>query len=135
MAPIFELAQGSSSIDTLATFNGSNGADPNGVIRDASGNLFGTTQEGGVNGGGTVFELIQGSASISVLASFNGTDGEDPITSPILTSARHPRRHHPGRRSLRRRDPLLTPAGQLQSQHTGHLRRQQWPGTLQPDDR
>ncbi len=83
---IFELPQGGSSINTLATFNGSNGADPNGVIRDASGNLFGTTQEGGVNGGGTVFELIQGSASVSVLASFNGTDGEDPITSPILTS-------------------------------------------------
>jgi uncharacterized repeat protein (TIGR03803 family) len=84
---VFELVQGSSSITTRATFNGSNGADPNGVIRDASGNLYGTTQEGGVDGGGTVFELTQGSSSISVLASFNGTLGEDPVTTPILTSS------------------------------------------------
>jgi uncharacterized repeat protein (TIGR03803 family) len=30
-----------------------------GLIIDAHGNLFGTTQSGGANGGGTVFEVLK----------------------------------------------------------------------------
>ena len=41
---VFEIAQGSGTITTLASFNGTNGADPYaGLVEDASGNLFGTT--------------------------------------------------------------------------------------------
>src|SRR5205085_1365604 len=42
---VFELAHGSHTITTLASFNGgSNGSHPNaGVIMDSSGNLYGTT--------------------------------------------------------------------------------------------
>jgi uncharacterized repeat protein (TIGR03803 family) len=58
----------------LASFNGTNGASPSGgLIRDAAGNLFGTTQSGGANGCGTVFEIAKsgsGYGAPTVLASF-----------------------------------------------------------------
>ena len=55
---VFEVAAGSGSIVTLASFNGSNGSTPlGGLAEDSSHNLFGTTSEGGASGGGTVFEL------------------------------------------------------------------------------
>jgi uncharacterized repeat protein (TIGR03803 family) len=68
---IFELAKGSSTITTLASFNGTNGANPHGgLIMDGSGNLYGTTGSGGATNGGTVFELTKGSSTITTLASF-----------------------------------------------------------------
>ena len=41
---VFELAEGSGTITTLASFNDTDGADPRaGLIMDSSGNLYGTT--------------------------------------------------------------------------------------------
>ena len=75
---VFEIAAGTTTLDTLAIFNGTNGSDPDaGLVADASGNLFGTTSSGGANGDGTVFELAKGSGTITTLASFNGTNGDD----------------------------------------------------------
>jgi uncharacterized repeat protein (TIGR03803 family) len=60
---VFEVVNTStgyaSSSPTLASFNDTDGAGPltAGVIEDAAGNLFGTTEQGGANGAGTVFEL------------------------------------------------------------------------------
>jgi uncharacterized repeat protein (TIGR03803 family) len=55
---VFELAAGSGTITTLATFNGANGANPVGdLVLDEQGNLFGTTMRGGAFDQGTVFEL------------------------------------------------------------------------------
>ncbi|HEV3082950.1 MAG TPA: choice-of-anchor tandem repeat GloVer-containing protein, partial [Gemmataceae bacterium] len=61
---VFELAKGSGTITTLAEFNGTDGEAPEaGLIMDSSGNLYGTTLEGGVDwtgtvpGDGTVFGL------------------------------------------------------------------------------
>ena len=70
---VFELVKGSSTITTLASFNGTtNGGSPYaGVIIDSSGNLYGTTYDGGAHGYGTVFELAKGSGKITTLASFN----------------------------------------------------------------
>jgi uncharacterized repeat protein (TIGR03803 family) len=55
---VFELAQGSPTLTTLASFDGANGARPStGVILGGRGNLVGTTQLGGAFLDGTVFEL------------------------------------------------------------------------------
>ena len=56
---VWELPVGSSSLTTVAAFNGSNGANPfyGGVTFDANGNLFGTTVNGGTSGLGTVWEI------------------------------------------------------------------------------
>jgi uncharacterized repeat protein (TIGR03803 family) len=89
---VFELARGSSTITTLASFSGSNGQNPEGgVIEDSSGNLCGTTYSGGTYGVGTVFELAAGSSTITTLASFdggfNGTDGRNPQAGLTLNSS------------------------------------------------
>jgi uncharacterized repeat protein (TIGR03803 family) len=69
--------------------NCAGGAFPDaGLIQDASGNLYGTTEDGGAHGEGTVFELTPPAAGQTVwkeivLYSFCGqpncTDGERPI--------------------------------------------------------
>jgi uncharacterized repeat protein (TIGR03803 family) len=90
---VFELANGSSTVTTLASFNGSNGNDPfAGLIMDGSGNLYGTTHDGGSstaggtfpNGAGTVFELARGSGTITMLASFNGANGALPAAGLVM---------------------------------------------------
>ncbi len=87
----FELVNTGSgySLQTLASFSGSNGASPmGGLVADANGNLFGATQSGGDNGQGTVFELVHiGSGySLQTLASFDFTNGAEP-TGPLITDA------------------------------------------------
>ena len=85
---LFELAKGTSSITTLVSFGGGMGANPRaGLIADAAGDLFGTTEAGGSAGDGTVFELAAGSSSITVLASFTGGNGNDPIGGLIEDAA------------------------------------------------
>ena len=97
---MFEIVSGSGTITTLATFNGANG-EPlrRAVIEDSSGNLFGTTELGGVSGYGTVFELVAtapatptgltatatGSQSVSI--SWNSSSGATSYTLERATSA------------------------------------------------
>ena len=85
MGTVFALAAGSNTITALASFNGANGTNPaQGVlVRNAQGNLFGTTAGGGANGQGTVFELAAGSSNITTLASFNGANGSEPRFFPV----------------------------------------------------
>jgi uncharacterized repeat protein (TIGR03803 family) len=66
---------------------GSDGATPNGgMVRDASGALFGTTAAGGASGSGTVFR-VKG-AKEAVLYSFaGGTDGADPQAGLVMDAA------------------------------------------------
>jgi len=55
------------------------GAGPNGeLIQDAAGNFYGTTNQGGANGGGTVFKLDP-SGTVTILYDFTGgADGAGP---------------------------------------------------------
>ncbi len=85
---VFEIAQGSGTVTTLATFNGANGDFPGASpILDSSGDLFGTAIGGGDNGDGTVFEIANGSDAITTLASFNGDNGNAPSTDVVLDSS------------------------------------------------
>ena len=78
---IYELSpnDGSWSPTVLYSFlNGNDGAYPvAGLVADGSGNSYGATTFGGVNGGGTIFELspVEGGWSYSVLYSFTGHRG------------------------------------------------------------
>jgi uncharacterized repeat protein (TIGR03803 family) len=54
---------------------------------DSSGNLYGTTAEGGASNDGTVFELASGSGTITTLASFNGTNGATSLAGLIMDSS------------------------------------------------
>jgi uncharacterized repeat protein (TIGR03803 family) len=89
---VFEIAKTStgyaSALTTLVSFNVGNGASPyGGLIADAYGDLFGTTQQGGSSGYGTVFEIAKidtGYASVpTTLVSFNNGNGTYPIGSLI----------------------------------------------------
>jgi len=61
---------------------GTDGMNPNlaGVVLDASGNLYGTTYQGGSSGDGTVFE-VSASGIESILLTFTGSDGASPQNS------------------------------------------------------
>ena len=91
---VFELVKSSGySENVLYNFGGSvtDGATPvGGLIMDASGNLFGTTDAGGTNGSGTVFELVKSSGySENVLYNFGGsvTDGAIPYANLIMDAS------------------------------------------------
>ena len=80
---VFELAAGSGTITTLASFSGTNGDQPHGsLIEDNSGNLFGTTAQGGTYGDGTVFEVATtGSPAVA------SSTASLPVNAAILTIA------------------------------------------------
>jgi uncharacterized repeat protein (TIGR03803 family) len=81
---VYEVA-GVGTAQALHSFTGSpDGAQPFGaLLRDSAGNLYGTTNEGGVTdcfgvGCGTVFELTPAGVE-SVMSSFGGIYGENPV--------------------------------------------------------
>jgi uncharacterized repeat protein (TIGR03803 family) len=85
---VFELVKGSNTITTLASFDGTDGANPvSGVIADSSGNLYGTTLFGGPSDLGTVFELARSTGRLTALASFNGTNGRRPYDNLVMDSS------------------------------------------------
>jgi uncharacterized repeat protein (TIGR03803 family) len=99
---VFEIAKTASGYASTPTilysFSGEfavGGSVPSGLIADASGNLFGTTTEGGANEEGAVFEIAKtasGYASIpTILYSFcsqsNCTDGAFPQAGVIVDAS------------------------------------------------
>jgi uncharacterized repeat protein (TIGR03803 family) len=89
---VFELTRksgGSWKEKVLHHFNGKDGYQPTGLIFDASGNLYGTTQNGGAENVGTVFELtprVGGGWTQKVLHNFhNGSpDGYLPYAGVVI---------------------------------------------------
>lgn len=67
-------------------YNCSDGAGPEGVTQGTDGNLYGTTNKGGANDGGTVFQLTPGNV-LTTLYSFcseaNCTDGTLPLARVV----------------------------------------------------
>jgi uncharacterized repeat protein (TIGR03803 family) len=94
LALVFGLA-GVSAAQTFTTLHafagGSDGANPYCfMVFDKSGNLYGTTDSGGIFAFGTIFELSPSEAGgweESVLHSFNGTDGGTPNDGLVFDAA------------------------------------------------
>jgi uncharacterized repeat protein (TIGR03803 family) len=86
---VFEL-DATGNLTVLHTFTGgTDGANPDGgVVRDAAGNLYGTTYDGGsASNGGTVFKL-DAASNETVLYRFAGkADGKAPLAGMIRDAA------------------------------------------------
>ena len=84
---VFEWVNSTSTFNILTSFDGSDGASPEGsLIEDSNGNLIGTTAAGGESGDGTVFELPNSSGSITTLTSFSGLSGAQPVAGVVEDS-------------------------------------------------
>ncbi len=78
-----KTASGFGSLLVLASFEGGDGANPVGsLIFDASGDLFGATQSGGLYGDGTVFEIVNTANGYvnapATLINFDRNSGDGP---------------------------------------------------------
>src|SRR5258708_2083292 len=89
---VFKL-DSAGTLTTLHTFAGppTDGSFPRlqGLVRDGAGNLYGTTEEGGTVGQGTVFKLAADGTE-TVLHNFfdeGSTDGVQPIGGLVLDSS------------------------------------------------
>lgn len=89
---VFEIARTSSGYASaptiLASFDDIHGSFPlAGLIADANGNLFGTTNTGGLYGDGTVFEIAKTSSGYAstptTLVNFDNTNGAFPLASLV----------------------------------------------------
>jgi uncharacterized repeat protein (TIGR03803 family) len=58
-----------------------------GVVRDAAGNLYGTTSAGGASGYGTVFKLSAADTLTALHSFMGGTDGEYPYAGLVRDAA------------------------------------------------
>jgi uncharacterized repeat protein (TIGR03803 family) len=73
----------SGNLTTLHSFANSGGANPiASLIQATDGNFYGTTQNGGASGLGTVFKM-DASGNLTTLHSFAGSGGAHPIASLI----------------------------------------------------
>jgi uncharacterized repeat protein (TIGR03803 family) len=89
---VFELVKngGSYSFSTLVNFNYTNGFDPaGGLVRDAAGDLFGTTYGGGAFDQGTVFEILKTSTGYAStpITLYNFSGGNGPKAGLIADAA------------------------------------------------
>jgi uncharacterized repeat protein (TIGR03803 family) len=69
-------------VSTLYAFTGSDdGSSPNGLVQGADGNLYGTTQQGGSFGGGTIFRLVLPRTTCSFSTVTRLPDGSIALTA------------------------------------------------------
>jgi len=80
------LSAGAQKFSIVYKFDGTHGQTPQaGLVRDSSGNLYGTTASGGSSGSGVVFK-INAKGKISVLHTFNASDGSFPRSDLTLNN-------------------------------------------------
>jgi uncharacterized repeat protein (TIGR03803 family) len=86
---VFKISTSGKGFQTLYSFTGQDdGSNPgSGVIQDSQGNLYGTTEDGGMFLSGTLYRLSK-SGKLTVLHSFTGgSDGAMPMAEPILDAS------------------------------------------------
>jgi uncharacterized repeat protein (TIGR03803 family) len=82
---VWEIAKGTNTIITLASFSGPLAVKPLGnVTLDAQGDIIGTTYLGGPAEQGTIWEIVKESNTITTIASFNGVNGGLPLGGVII---------------------------------------------------
>jgi len=89
LGTVFKIDTGGAETVLHSFAGGADGANPYaGLVRDDSGNLYGTTEGGGSSGFGTVFK-VDITSTETVLHSFAGapSDGADPKAGVILDDA------------------------------------------------
>jgi uncharacterized repeat protein (TIGR03803 family) len=92
LGAVFKLKTDGSGFALLHSFSGgaTDGSKPNaGLLRDASGFLYGTTIKGGAGGDfGTVFKIKTDGTGFAVLHSFaGGSDGKSPYAALIVDAS------------------------------------------------
>lgn len=85
---VFEIPAGTNTITTLYNFSGADGNRPQGnLVIDSSGNLYGTTTQGGTHNSGTVFELAANTNTLTTLVNFDSlSNGASPHSLTIDSS-------------------------------------------------
>ena len=68
---------GDQTLETLVSFTGNNGSNPESIVQGPHGNFYGTTYSGGTGGRGTLFEVPLNSP-LKTLVNFNGANGSNP---------------------------------------------------------
>jgi hypothetical protein len=84
------LLSATSTLTPIASFDGTNGSEPEALVEDAAGDVFGVTSytsNGTQVGSGVLFEIPAGTSSISVLANFSNPAGTVVGESLIIDSA------------------------------------------------
>ncbi|MGD0258926.1 MAG: choice-of-anchor tandem repeat GloVer-containing protein [Verrucomicrobiota bacterium] len=70
------------TLSTVYSFTGgSDGGNPNGLLRVANGSFYGTAQHGGTNLAGTVFQMTDGGAVTGLYSFTGGNDGATPFAA------------------------------------------------------
>jgi hypothetical protein len=87
---VFKVVHDSNTVRTITSFDGQNGVEPDGLVLDSRGDIFGTTELSGPSGTvcyGEVFEVVKGSSTVTPIVAFDGTDG-DNLTGALVDSGR-----------------------------------------------
>ena len=85
---VFKLTPGGTETVLYSFTGGNDGAYPAAsLIMDPSGNLYGTTEEGGASGLGVVFKVPPGGGLETVLHSFGGSDGAYPTANVVMDAS------------------------------------------------
>ena len=87
---VFEVAATSHQQSVLYSFGASlsDGSSPSASpVLDKSGNLYGTTMNGGAHGAGTVFEIAKGKETVLWSFGSSATDGSAPQSALVLDSS------------------------------------------------
>jgi len=89
LGTLFKYDHSTHAYTILHSFTAADGSYPNAVFQDSSGNLWGTSDEGGVNNSGTVWEYTS-TGNFSVIYSFGpaySTDGKNPQAGLAIDSS------------------------------------------------